>query len=81
MLFDINLCKVQLSKLTQSRGFLGVLLTILTGRIREMVAQLAKNISLTLHLTAASSATDAAIQKNVSRFWIYDINNVKPRNE
>ena len=62
---DIKLSKTQLSKMMQSEGFLGILLSPLlkTGLtlIKNAIKPLAKSISIPLGLTAAASAADARI--------------------
>ena len=62
---DIKLSKTQLSKMIQSEGFLGILLSPLlkTGLtlIKNAIKPLAKSISIPLGLTAAASAADARI--------------------
>ena len=69
---DIKLSKTQLSKMIQSGGFLGRLLGSLlkTGLllIKSVIKPLAKSVLIPLGLTAAASAADAAIHKNI-RLW------------
>ena len=64
---DIELSKTQLSKMIQSRGFLGRLLGSLlkTGLrlMRSVFQPLAKIVLIPLGLTAAASAADAGIHK------------------
>ena len=64
---DIKLSKTQLSKMIQSGGFLGRLLGPLlkTGLplIKNVIKPLAKNVLISLGLTAAASAADAGIHK------------------
>ena len=64
---DIKLSKTQLSKMIQSAGFLGRLLGPLlkTGLpvISNVIKPLAKNVLISLGLTAAASAADAGIHK------------------
>ena len=64
---DIKLSKTQLSKMIQSGGFLGRLLSPLlkTGLpiIKNVTKPLAKSFLITLGLTAAASAADAGIHK------------------
>ena len=75
---DLKLSRVQISKITQSGGFLGRLLGPLlkTGLplIKNLIKPLAKGFLIPLGLTAAASAADAGI-------WEYNINNIKWRNE
>ena len=66
---DIKLSKTQLSKMIQSGGFLGKLLSplIKTGLplMESVVKLLAKSVLILLGLTAAVSAADAGIHKKV----------------
>ena len=70
---DIKLSKTQLSKMVQSRGFLGRLLGPLlkTGLplIKNVIKPLAKSVLIPLGLTAAASAADAGIHKKNLRIW------------
>ena len=67
---DIKLSKNQLSKMIQSGGFLGKLLSPLlrTGLplMRSVIKPLAKRVLVPLGLTAAASAADAGIHKKIS---------------
>ena len=56
---NIKLSKTQLHKIGQSGGFLGLPL------IRNVLKPLAKSVLIPLGLTAAASATDAAIHKKM----------------
>ena len=60
---DIKLSKTQITKIIQSRGFLGSLLSKLAGPLMKVAVPLAKNILAPLGITAAASAIDAGIQK------------------
>ena len=64
---DVKLLKTQLSKMLQSGGFLGRLLSPLlkTGLplISNVIKPLAKSVLIPLGLTAATSAADAGIHK------------------
>ena len=72
---DTKLSKAQITKIIQSRGFLGSLLSKLTGSLMKVAVPLAKNILAPLGITAAASAIDAGIQKkNKKRTWIWDNN-------
>ena len=62
---DIKLSKAQISKIIQSGGFLGSLLSKLAGPLMKVAIPLAKNILAPLGITAAASAIDAGIQKKV----------------
>ena len=72
---DTKLSKAQITKIIQSRGFLGSLLSKLTGSLMKVAVPLAKNILAPLGITAAASAIDAGIQKkNKKKTWIWDNN-------
>ena len=58
---DIKLSKSQISKIIQSGGYLGSLLSKLTGPLMKVAVPLAKNILPPLGVTAAASAIDAGI--------------------
>ena len=62
---DLKLSKAQISKIIQSGGFLGSLLSKLAGPLMIVAAPLAKNILAPLGITAAASAIDAGIQKKI----------------
>ena len=62
---DIKLFKAQISKIIQSGGFLGSLLSKLAGQLIKVAVPLGKNILAPLGLTAAMSAIDGAIQKKI----------------
>ena len=62
---DIKLSKTQISKIIQSGGFLGSLLSKLVGPLMKVAVPLAKNVLAPLGITAAASALDAGIQKKV----------------
>ena len=66
---DTKLSKTQLSKMTQSGGFLGRLLRPLlkTGLplMKSVIKPLAKSVLIPLGLTAAASAADAGIHKKI----------------
>ena len=78
---DIKLSKAQITKIIQSGGFLGSLLSKLAGPLMKVAVPLAKNILAPLVITAAASAIDAGIQKNKNKnktwIWKYDFNNFK----
>ena len=73
---DFTLSKAQISKIIQSGGFLGSLLSKLAGPLMKVAIPLAKNVLAPLGITAAASALDAGIQKN-TWFWKYNFNNFK----
>ena len=70
---DIKLSKTQLSKMMQSGGFLGRILSPLlkTGLalMKSVIKPLAKSVLISLGLTAAASAADARIHKKNLRIW------------
>ena len=60
---DLKLSKAQISKIIQSREFLGSLLSKLAGPLMKIAIPLAKNVLTPLGITAATSAIDAGTQK------------------
>ena len=60
---DIKFSKTQISKIIQSGGFLGSLLSKLVGPLMKAAVPLAKNVLVPLGITAAASALDERIQK------------------
>ena len=60
---DLTLSNAQISKIIQSGGFLGSLLSKLAGSLMKVAVPLAKNILVPLGITVAASAIDAGIQK------------------
>ena len=73
---NIKLSKAQISKITQSGGFLGSLLSKLAGTVMKVAVPLEKNILAPVRITAAASAIDADIQKN-TWFWNNYFDNFK----
>ena len=73
---EIKLSKAQASKIIQSGGFLGSLLSILAGPLMKVTISLAKNVLPPLRITAAASAVDAGTQK-FWKFWNNKFNNFK----
>ena len=66
MLTDIKLSKAQISKIIQSGGFLGSLLSKLAGPLMKVAVLLAKlGILAQLGITAAATAIDVVIQKKI----------------
>ena len=65
---DIKLSKAQISKIIQSGGYLGSLLSKLAGLLMKAAVPFAKKILEPLNLTAAMSAIDAGIQKKIHGF-------------
>ena len=77
---DVNMstiCQAQISKIIQSGGFLGSLLSKLAGPLMKVAIHLAKNVLAPLGITAAASAIDAGIQKKNTWFWNNNFNNFK----
>ena len=60
---DLKLSKVQISKINQSGGYLGSLLSKLAGPLMKIAIPLAKNVLAPLEITAAASSIDARILK------------------
>ena len=60
---DIEFSKVQISKITQSGGFLGSLLSKIAYPLMKVAVPLAKNILAPLEITAAASVIDAGVWK------------------
>ena len=63
VLTDLKLSKTQITKMIQSEGFLGSLLSTLAGPLMKIAVPLAKNVLVPLGITAAASAIDAGNQK------------------
>ena len=61
---DLKLSKAQISKIIQSGGFLGSLLSKLPGPLMKVAIPLSKSVSAPLGISAAASEMDAGIQKN-----------------
>ena len=59
MLTDLKLSKANISKIIQSGGFLGSLLSKLAGPLMKVAVPLAKSTLALLGTTAATSAIDA----------------------
>ena len=60
---DLKRSKTQISKIIQSRGFLGLLLSKSAGPLMKVAILSAKNVLASLGITAAASAIDVGIQK------------------
>ena len=65
MLTDVKLSKAHISKIIQSGGFLGPLLSKLAGPLMKAGVPLSKNILAPLGIIAAASSIDAGIQKKI----------------
>ena len=59
----LKLSKVQISKIIQSGGFLGSLLSKLADPLMKLATPLGKKVLAPLGVTVAASAIDAGIQK------------------
>ena len=62
---DLKLSRTQISKIIQSWGFLGSLLSKLAVTLMKVAIPLARKVSTSLGITAATSAIDAGIQKKI----------------
>ena len=60
---DLKLSKAQISKIIESGGFLGSLLSKLAGPLMKVEIPSTKNVLVPLGITAAASAVDAGIKK------------------
>ena len=60
---DLKLSRTQISKIIQSGGFVGWLLSKLASPIMKVAIPLAKNVLVPLGITVVASAIDAGIQK------------------
>ena len=59
----LKLSKAEISKIIQSGGFLGSLLSKLFGPLMKVAIPLARNVLAPLRITAAAPAIEAGIQK------------------
>ena len=74
----LKLSKARISKIIQSWGFLGSLLSKLAGSLMKVAIPLAKNVLAPLGITAAASTIDAGIYKKTNiQFWHNSFNNYK----
>ena len=58
---DLKLSKIQISKIIQSGGFLGSLLSKLADPLMKVAVPLTKDVLAPLGITAAASAIDGGI--------------------
>ena len=65
---DLKLSKTQISKIIQSGGFLGSLLSKLAGPLMKVALPFAKNILALLGITATASALDTRIKKKTNKY-------------
>ena len=72
---DIKLSKTQISKIIQSGGSLGSLLSKIAGPLMKVTVPIAKKILALLGITAAVSAIDIGIQKKNTWLWNSNGNN------
>ena len=72
---NLKLSKAQISKIIQSGGFLGSLLSKLAGPLMKVAVPLARNILAPLRITAAASAIDEGIPKKNTWIRDNDVNN------
>ena len=72
----LKLSKAQISKIIQSGGFLGSLLSKLAVPLMKVAIPSVKNVLAPLGITATASTIDAGIKKK-TWFWEYDFNNFK----
>ena len=71
---DLKLSKAQISKIIQSGGFSGSLLSKLAGPLMKVAIPSAKKVLAPLGITEAASAIDAGLQKmvqNIQEYIIY----------
>ena len=73
---SLKFSKAQISKIIQSGGLLGSLLSKLAGPLMKVAIPVAKNILAPLGITAAAPASDAGIRKKKTKkkTWIWDNN-------
>ena len=74
---DLKLSKAQISKIIQSGGFLGSLLSKLVGPLMKVAVSSGKNILAPLGITATTSVIDAGIQNKNTWVWYSCFNNFK----
>ena len=74
---NLKLSRAQISKIIQSGGVLGSLLSKLTGPLMKLAIPLAKNVLAPLGISVAASAIDAGIQKKIHGSGTINFNNFK----
>ena len=62
---DLKLFRAQISKILQSSGFLGSLLSKLAGPLMKVAIPLVKDVLAPLRIIAAASAIDVGIQNKI----------------
>ena len=74
---DLKLSKAQISKIVQSGGILGSLLSKIDVPLMKIAISLAKNVLASLGITAVASAIDAGIKIKYIvleiRLWIFQM--------
>ena len=73
---NLKLSKAQNSKIIQSGGFLGLLLSKLAGPLMKVAIPLVKNVLAPLEITAAAQQLMQELKKN-TWFWKNNFNNFK----
>ena len=68
----LKLSNTQISKIVQSGGFLGSLLSKLTGPLMKVATPLAKIVLVPLRITAAASAIDAQEFKKKKKYMVLE---------
>ena len=66
---DLKFSEAQISKIIQSGGFSGSLLSKLAGPLMKVPVPLTKNILAPLGITEAASAIDSGIQEKIHGSW------------
>ena len=74
---DLKLSKAQISKIIQSGGFLGSLLSKLAGPLMKIAVPLAKNVLAPLGIKLLLWLLMQELKKKKTWFWKYDFNNFK----
>ena len=77
MSVELKFSKAQISKIIQSGGFLGSILSKLAGPLMKIAVPLEKNVLAPLGIKAAASAIDTGIQKKNTWFWNNNFKNLK----
>ena len=74
---DLRLSKAQISKIIQSGGFLGSLLSKLAGPLMKIVVPLAKKCFSSIRNYSCFFGYQCRNSKKYIWFWKYDFNNFK----
>ena len=67
---DLKLSRARISKIIQSGGFFGSLLSKLAGPLMKVAIPLAKTVLAPLGITVAASAIDAGIQNKKKNYTV-----------